>query len=106
MTADTIFQICNNVAPIGWLLLALAPRWKWTKLIVLSGLLPLLLGFVYLTLIITHFGESEGNFSSLQGVTQLFENPFALTAGWIHYLAFDMLIGAWEVTDRDRKSVV
>ena len=105
MTADTIFQICNNIAPIGWLLMALAPRWKYTKLIVLSGLFPLLLGLVYLTLIITHFGDGEGNFSSLQGVTQLFENPFALTAGWIHYLAFDMFIGAWEVNDSQMRGI-
>ena len=105
MKADLIFKICNTVAPIGWLLMAIAPRWKWTKKIVLSGLFPLVLGLVYLTLIAVFFGKSEGDFSSLQGVSKLFENPFALTAGWIHYLAFDMFIGAWEVTDSQKHGI-
>ncbi len=105
MKVETIFQICNSTAPIGWLLMVFAPRWRWTKKIVLSGLFPLLLGLVYLFLIAVHFGESEGDFGSLQGVTKLFENPFALTAGWIHYLAFDMFIGAWEVNDSQKHGI-
>ncbi len=105
MKAETIFQICNSLAPIGWLLMILAPRWTWTRKIVLSGLLPLILGLVYLFLIVIYFGESEGNFSSLEGVAALFKNPFALTAGWIHYLAFDMFIGAWEVRDSQKHGI-
>ena len=83
----------------------IAPRWIWTRKIVLSGLLPLLLGLVYITLIVAFFGKSEGNFSSLSGVAKLFENPYALTAGWIHYLAFDMFIGAWEITNSQKHSI-
>ncbi len=105
MKAETIFSICQNAAPIGWLLMAFAPRWKWTRLIVLSGLYPLLLGLVYLSLIVFFFGQSEGDFGSLQGVAKLFENPYALTAGWIHYLAFDMFIGAWEVNDSQKHGI-
>ncbi|MBY0436428.1 MAG: DUF4281 domain-containing protein [Cyclobacteriaceae bacterium] len=105
MKAETIFQICNSIAPLGWILMAVAPRWKWTKKIVLSGLLPLVLGLVYLMLIVVFFGKSEGDFSSLEGVGKLFENPFALTAGWIHYLAFDMFIGAWEINDSQRLGI-
>ena len=99
MSAERLFSICNMAAPVGWLLMIVAPRWVVTKRVVLSGIYPLLLGLVYLALIVLFFGEAEGNFGSLQGVSQLFENPFALTAGWIHYLAFDMFIGAWEVND-------
>ena len=99
MSAERLFSICNMAAPVGWLLMIVAPRWVVTKRLVLSGIYPLLLGLVYLALIVLFSGEAEGNFGSLQGVSQLFENPFALTAGWIHYLAFDMFIGAWEVND-------
>lgn len=105
MKAETIFQICNSAAPLGWLLMIVAPRWKLTRVLVLSGVLPLLLGIVYLALILLHFGESEGDFGSLQGVTKLFQNPFALTAGWIHYLAFDMFIGAWELKDSQKHGI-
>jgi len=102
MKPETIFQVCNTAAPVGWLLMAVAPRWKWTNQLVLSGLFPLVLGLVYLALIVYSFGSTEGNFNSLAGVTKLFENPYALTGGWIHYLAFDMFIGAWEVKDSQK----
>lgn len=105
MEAEAIFKICNTAAPIGWLLMIFVPRWKWTRLIVLSGLYPLLLGIVYLALIVIFFGESAGDFNSLAGVAKLFENPYALTAGWIHYLAFDMFIGAWEVKDSQKHGI-
>jgi hypothetical protein len=29
----------------------------------------------------------------------LFENRWALLAGWTHYLAFDLFVGTWEVRD-------
>lgn len=105
MKPETLFQACNTVAPVGWLLMAVAPRWSWTRKLVLSGLLPLLLGLVYLGIIVTKFGSSEGDFGSLAGVTRLFENPYALTAGWIHYLSFDMFIGSWEVTDSQKHNI-
>ena len=35
----------------------------------------------------------------LEGVKQLFANDYILLAGWVHYLAFDLFIGAWEVRD-------
>lgn len=105
MKPETLFQICNTAAAIGWLVMAVAPRWSWTRTLILSGLYPLLLSLVYLVIIVTTFGGSEGDFNSLAGVSKLFENPYALTAGWIHYLAFDMFIGAWEVSDSQKHQI-
>lgn len=105
MKAETVFQICNTIAPIGWLLMAVAPKWTWTRKLILSGLLPLLLSLPYLTIIVTTFGDSGGDFGSLAGVMKLFESPWAVTAGWIHYLAFDMFIGAWEVSDSQKHGI-
>ena len=36
---------------------------------------------------------------TIGAVATLFSNPWALLAGWIHYLAFDLLIGTWETRD-------
>jgi hypothetical protein len=99
MTPDQLFKICNSIAPIGWLLMIVAPKWRWTKTIILTGILPLLLGSIYLVLIVLFFGEGEGDFNSLQGVMKLFTSPWGVTAGWIHYLAFDMFIGSWELSN-------
>jgi Domain of unknown function (DUF4281) len=105
MTPDQLFKICNSLAPLGWLLLLVAPKWKYTKLIVLQGILPLMLGLVYLTLIILFFGKSEGDFSSLAGVMKLFTDPWGVTAGWVHYLVFDMFIGTWELSNSQKLGI-
>jgi len=102
MSYDAIFSICNTAVLPGWLLLALLPRWKWTARLITSVIIPALLGLVYLYLVITQFGRAEGGFGSLSQVQQLFQNPAMLLAGWIHYLAFDLFIGSWEVRDAQR----
>ena len=35
----------------------------------------------------------------------LFTSPFAVLAGWVHYLAFELFVGAWEVRDARRRNV-
>jgi hypothetical protein len=99
MKAGTIFLIANTTALLSWIFLAVAPRWKWTRKIILSGSIPLLLSVAYLVLIVLFFGKAEGGFSSLAGVMKLFGNQWAALAGWIHYLAFDLFVGSWEVKD-------
>jgi hypothetical protein len=105
MSADQIFQICNSIAPIGWILLVFLPQWKWTQRIVVAGILPLLLGIVYLSIILLHFGDSGGDFNSLNGVMQLFTSKWGVTAGWIHYLAFDLFIGSWELSNGQKNGI-
>ena len=38
-------------------------------------------------------------FDSLAAVDQFFENRYLLLAGWVHYLAFDLFVGVWEVRE-------
>lgn len=105
MKAELIFTIANFTAMAGWLLMAILPRWSWTRKIVISGVLPLLLSVAYLVLIVLFFGSAEGGFGSLADVMKLFTNEWAVLAGWIHYLAFDMFVGAWEVKDAQEQNV-
>ncbi len=51
---------------------------------------------------LANFYEAKGGFGSLAEVALLFSNPHILLAGWIHYLAFDLFIGGWEVRDAQR----
>ncbi|HYO92010.1 MAG TPA: ABA4-like family protein [Pyrinomonadaceae bacterium] len=105
MSPETLFAICSWLAVFGWLLLVFAPGWKWSARVIAGVVIPLLLGLLYLYLIITHFRESGGGFGSLAEVSQLFRNPYNLLAGWIHYLAFDLFIGSWEVRDARRLGI-
>lgn len=97
MTPDSLFQFCNTLVLPAWLLLILAPKWKWTSRIVLSGIV-IILSIVYL------LGASESifdgsldlsSFGSLEGVMALFTDPAAVLIGWVHYLAFDLVVGWW-----------
>ncbi len=105
MTLETIFSACGMVAMLGWLLLIFLPRWKWTARFIAACLIPLAFAVVYLFLVVTHFGQSEGGFGSLAEVSLLFRNPHNLLAGWIHYLAFDLFVGGWEVRDAGRLGI-
>jgi ABA4-like protein len=101
MTAESLFSICSMLVLPGWVLLVFLPRWPWTQKIA-AGIVPLILAIAYLVLIVTNFRKSQGGFGSLQQVSQLFQNPYNLLAGWVHYLAFDLFTGAWEVRDAAR----
>ena len=108
LTPDFLFSLANPAALLGWALLVLAPRWRGTRAVVLSGALPLLLAAAYAVLIATHYlgpHGGEGGFGSLDDVAALFRDRWALLAGWVHYLCFDMWTGAWEVRDAQRRGV-
>jgi hypothetical protein len=105
MSPEQLYSLCGMLVLPGWLLLVFLPRWKWTARLVCPVVIPLVLACVYLWLVATTFGRTPGGFGSLAEVSQLFQNPRALLAGWIHYLAFDLFIGSWEVRDAQRVGV-
>jgi len=103
-----LFSVANNVALLGWLLLLVAPRWHLTRRVVLSGALPLVLAASYVLLIGSHYlgaHGGEGGFGSLAEVAALFQDPWALLAGWVHYLCFDLAVGTWEMRDAHRRGL-
>jgi hypothetical protein len=108
LTPDFLFKAASNVTVLGWVLLLLAPRWRGTRAVVLTGALPLVLAATYVVLIgyqtLAHPVAGAG-FGSLGQVAALFREPWALVAGWVHYLCFDMWIGAWESRDAQRRGV-
>lgn len=106
MDAETLFTICNfGVLPF-WALLVVAPGWVWTARIVHALWIPLALAAVYGLAFLMSPGAPEGaSFGSLPGVMAFFTVPEAALAGWVHYLVFDLFVGAWEVRDARRRGV-
>jgi len=98
MTIEQLFSACNLLAMAGWILLLLIPR-RRLAMTIAGTVIPLSLATVYLIVFVLNVRGSSGGFSSLAGVAQLFENRWLLLAGWVHYLAFDLFIGAWETRD-------
>jgi len=97
MSPDSLFSLCSTLVLPAWILLVVAPRWRWTHLV--AVVVPLLLAATYLALVVANFRPGQGGFGSLDQVAHLFSNRNVLLAGWIHYLAFDLFTGAWEVRD-------
>ena len=105
MSPEALFSLASGLVVPGWLLLLVAPRWKWSARLIGAVILPLLLAAVYLYLIVRYMPGAQGGFGSLQQVRDFFESPYLLLAGWIHYLAFDLFIGSWEVREAQRVGI-
>ena len=105
MSAEQVFSLCSTIAMAGWAGLVLAPRWTVTRDWVAPVVAPLLIAGFYIWLMTSTAPPAGGGFGSLKEVTVLFSDPNLLLAGWIHYLAFDLFVGAWEVRDAQRHGI-
>lgn len=95
MDFELLFSLAGVIAMAGWLALLLSP-WipRWSDR--LAGLvLPLVLSAGYTVLLVFFPPPEGGGFGSLAEVQQLFAAPSAMLAGWVHFLAFDLFVGAW-----------
>lgn len=88
----------------AWLLLLFAPAWRWTRL-VSAYVVPLVLAMLYTLLMLTHVEPRGGGFGSLDQMTRMYQSQPLLLAGWLHFLAVDLFIGAWEVRDAQRLEI-
>jgi len=96
MTEETLFQIVNLAALAGWLLLAASPLIPDLSDRVAGYWLPAALAIVYIGLIAANAGAVEGaGYTTLAGVMAIFDVPGAALGGWVHFLAFDLVVGAW-----------
>ncbi len=105
MTPDELFGWANRLALVGWATLLLGlwgPRW----LMQAGGfVLPAVLGCLYTGLVLAFFAGAEGGFSSLDAVARLLSGREMLLAGWLHFLAFDLFVGAWQVRTARREAL-
>jgi ABA DEFICIENT 4-like len=90
---------------VGWLALAIFGTRRWASALVTGAILPLLFAILYGGLLAANLGKTQGGFGTLAGVASLFSNPWVLLAGWVHYLAFDLFIGSWQVRDARRNGI-
>ncbi|MGK0387944.1 MAG: hypothetical protein ACI94Y_000671 [Maribacter sp.] len=104
--ADEIFKWANTLTLLPWLLMMIAPNWKWTKKLILGLFFPAIFALAYLLLFTMSFeAENVADFSSLEGVAKLFSVKEAVLVGWLHYLAFDLLVGTWEYVDAKKQGI-
>lgn len=97
MTTDphALFQLTGPLALLGWLTLVLSPLAPRLGDAVAALVIPVLLSVGYTALILVNWSTAPGGFDSLANVMALFTHPGVALAGWVHYLAFDLFVGAW-----------
>ncbi len=105
---DFAFGFANNFGLLAWAALLLSlfvpkvRRFVWPAT---QFAIPLAWAALYILLLAQGLPEAEGGFDSIAGVRGLFANDSALTAGWLHYLAFDLFVGTWIARDSAERKV-
>lgn len=108
MPPDVVFSLASTAAMIGWVILIAAPRSRgiWLQIaLVPRWVIPVGLSIVYAVLIPPHFASTGGGYGSIEAVRRLFASDPVLVAGWVHYLAFDLLVGGLVAERMDRAGV-
>jgi Domain of unknown function (DUF4281) len=92
---ETWFAMAGMITAPSWLALIVLPRWDWLRWI-LRYAVPGVLAVAYTVLAAVYFAQAKGGgYNSLAEVKALLGTDPTLLAGWVHYLAFDLLIGVW-----------
>ncbi|MEZ0538252.1 ABA4-like family protein [Fibrella arboris] len=109
MSYESAFSLANALVFPQWLLMLTAPRWHVTQWLTRTLLIPALLAILYAYYLFTSTGGTLDfmSFATLKGVMTLFEQggEGVLLAGWIHYLAFDLVAGCWILRDAQQYTI-
>jgi len=111
VTLSSVFTFQSRLVMVGWLALACLPFWEYMPMIVMAIVLIISAVYAYFILFGRRFddvGARQPNFkdfASLSGVVKMFSNRRAALAGWLHYLAFDLLIGLFIVLDSQQHGI-
>lgn len=105
MSPEDLFSLVGAAAMLGWVMLILGPRqYGWFNAVPL-WIIPAGLSAVYAALVFSRFSGGGGGFDSLANVAILMSNDWTMLAGWIHFLAFDLFVGAVMASRMDRVGV-
>ena len=107
MTDDQLFSLANAVPLVGWFALLLAPLARTTLVTTARGV-AVVLAVGYALGIAVALAAGSGampDLATLSGLAHAFSTPRVMLVGWVHYLAFDLWVGAWEVEDAGRRGM-
>jgi hypothetical protein len=102
MTDAQLFQYANSTALGSWIALVVQPK---RVAPVLRFVIPAVFAVLYIWALTNTPKNPDGGFGSLVQVKALFTQDRAVLAGWVHYLAFDLFIGCWEVMDARERGI-
>lgn len=107
MSPEAVFSLASTIVLPQWLLMILAPRWFVTRWLMNSYLIPVCLAIIYIIYLFSGGPVDFSAFGTLAGVKKLFSQggDGVMLAGWVHYLAFDLMAGTVVVRDSQEKAI-
>ena len=98
----TLFNIGGYVV-VPWALMVFLPTWRGTRALVRSGIVPALVAMLYVIGIFSLIGHNGfgfiREFGTADGVARLMAQRDIALVAWIHFLAFDQLVGIFIYRD-------
>ncbi len=110
LTVENIFLFSNwGVIPF-WLLLLFFPNSPFTRFLVHSILIPLLLGIAYIFIVYQiflndNFLDGFGLYLGIENLYAVFSDENFLLIFWLHFLSLSLFVGAWIARDSTRYSI-
>lgn len=104
---ETLFSLSNLLVLPFWLLLILAPHWRWTQRLAASPWIVAPAALLYAALVIPNLGQLAPLLlsPSLDGVAALLGTPAGATIAWAHFVAFDLFVGRWAFLESRRLGI-
>ena len=92
----TLFKLAGYAVPM-WVLLIFLPTWRVTRWLTRSAIVPALLAILYVIGVVALIKQSGfgflREFGTADGVSRLMAQQSIALVAWIHFLAFDQLVG-------------
>jgi hypothetical protein len=98
----TLFKI-GGLVVLPWAIMIFLPTWRGTRWLASTGIVPAFIAVLYVIGIVglisgAGFGFMR-YFGTADGVAALMAYPSIAVVGWIHFLAFDQLVGIFIYRD-------
>ena len=105
--AQRFFEVTNSLALAAWILLILAPGRRFISHLVCATVVPGSLAAAYVAIVAWKLATNPlpDGVDTIAGLRAAFADDWVFAAAWTHYLAFDMVVGAWIARDAVRLGV-
>ena len=107
MTDAQLLGLANAVPLLGWLALCAAPLAR-AGTVAAARVVAVVLAVGYGVMVsaaLATAGRALPDLTTLSGLARAFSDPHVMLIGWVHYLAFDLWTGAWEVEEAGRRGM-
>jgi Domain of unknown function (DUF4281) len=101
---ERVFQLVNTSVLPFWVLMLVAPRWKFTRKLMENNTIFVVLGGAYTAMLATGVATNPAGMKdvmnpNLDGLSKLLSQRQGTLTGWTHFLVFDLFVGRWIYLD-------